>query len=178
MPDRFFPTGSRRDTDEGKPPMSKLPYTALGEVAFVHKHGDGRYGISNWRKGQFISTYLDSAGRHLMAFSRGEDRDLKSGCYHLAQAGWNILCALHQVIYAKRYCHLDDRVDDFGHWVNVEFAKTDTARELERGDRVDRRPENRENGAGGHAARSSTLYPEEASIFTSDGETAFDAMEK
>lgn len=173
MPDRFFPTGSRRDTDEGKPPLSKLPWTALGELAFVHKHGDGHYGVGNWRRGQFISTYVDSAGRHLAAFMRGQDRDLKSGCFHLAQAAWNILCALHQIIHSSRYAHLDDRVDDFGDWVNPEFAKTDTARELEHGDRVDRRPENGENGARGHAVKSPVLYPDGASVFMPDDVPAF-----
>lgn len=168
MPDRFFPTGSRRDTDEGKPPMSKLPWTALGEVAFVHRYGDSHYGVGNWRKGQFLSTYADSCQRHWRAFLCGEDRDLKSSCYHLAMAAWNTLCALHQVIHSKRYAHLDDRIDDFGNWVNAEFAKTETARELERGDQVDRRPENVENNGGGHAVKPSLLYPDGPGGFTSE----------
>lgn len=151
--DRIFPSGSRRDTDEGKPPLSKLPWTALGELAFVHKHGDGHYGVGNWRRGQFISTYLDSAGRHIAAFTRGEDRDTKSRCYHLAQAIWNLACALHQVVYSSRYAHLDDRVDDFGEWVNPVFAQTEAAKALAAGDRLgddasnDGAPE-RHNGGG------------------------------
>lgn len=130
--DRVFPTGSRRD-NAGKPPLSKLPWTALGEVAFVQEYGDGYYGIGNWRKGQTMSTFLDCSDRHVAAFTRGEDMDPKSGKPHLAHAAVNLLYALHQQIHAKHYANLDDRIDDFGNWVNETFAQTDAAKLLAAG---------------------------------------------
>jgi hypothetical protein len=133
MASRNFSTGSRRDVADNKAPLTRLPYKALGEVAFIHQHGDGLYGIHNWRKGQPLSELLNSASRHIAAVVTGEDIDPKSKRYHLAHAAWNVLVALNQTIHSKHYAKLDDRVNEFGDWVSKEFAKTDTAKELERG---------------------------------------------
>lgn len=131
---RVFTTGSRRDSADGKPPLSKLPWTALSEVAFVHQYGDDHYGIGNWRKGQNMSTFLDSCDRHKAAFAKGEDYDPKSGRHHMAHAAWNCLIALHQSLYPDRYAELDDRMTDFGEWVNELFAQTEQAKLLVAGD--------------------------------------------
>ena len=139
--DRFFSTGSRRDSAEGKPPLSKLPFTALGEVAFVHQYGDDHYGIGNWRRGQTMTTFIDSGMRHAKDALRGEDFDPKSGRYHLAHAAWNMLIALHQSMYPEKYAELDDRMDDFGEWVNEMFAQTELAKRLEAGDALKKEPD-------------------------------------
>ena len=106
------------------------------EVAFIHEHGDDLYGFHNWRKGQPLSELLNSGNRHISAAINGEDFDPKSGKYHLAHAAWNILVALHQMIHSEHYAELDDRVDEFGDWVNPVFAATERARELESGSDV------------------------------------------
>ena len=133
MSDRFFVTGSRRDDDNGKPPLSKLPFAALREVALVHKYGDAHYGMGNWRKGQPFSVLSDSMLRHWEAwFVHGESRDPKSGLHHLAHCAWNALVLLYQCVYYRP--ELDDRLSWNGDWLSTEFAKTPLAKKLERGE--------------------------------------------
>ena len=133
MASRNFSTGSRRDIAEGKAPLTRLPYKALEQVSFIHLHGDGLYGLGNWRKGQPMSELLNSGMRHITAVITGEDLDPKSGKHHLAHAAWNILVALNQTIHPEHYAKLDDRIDELGDWISEQFAKTDQARKLERG---------------------------------------------
>jgi hypothetical protein len=133
MTDRVFETGSRRDSDEGKPPLNKLPWAALKEVAFVHQYGDDHYGVGNWRKGQYFSVLADSALRHVTSFLLCEDIDKKSKKYHLAHAAWNCLVLLYEMIFYSKYKHLDDRVEVTGEWHSTAFAVTDRAKALERG---------------------------------------------
>lgn len=132
MHDRHFSTGSRRDNDSDKPPLSKLPFAALREVAHVHKYGDDHYGMGNWRKGQPFSVLSDSMLRHWEAwFVHGEERDPKSGRHHLAHCAWNALILLYEVIFYRP--DLDDRLTWDGEWHSKEFAKTPQAIELEKG---------------------------------------------
>jgi len=132
---RNFSTGSRRDSAEGKPPLSKLMWKALREVAFVHLYGDTHYGQGNWRKGQPYSEASNSMLRHWDAFfNDGEDIDPTSERYHTAHMAWNALFLLHMQLHPEYYAECDDRMDAFGDWVNEAFAQTDTAKELEKGD--------------------------------------------
>jgi len=129
--DRYFSTGGRRDSAEGKPPLSKLAFSSLCEVASVHQFGDDHYGAGNWRKGQPTSVLLDCVYRHLAAFTRGEDLDPKSKLSHLAHAAWNVLVLIHQTVcYPEEYRQLDDRMDDLGRWVSDAFAETPSAKAL------------------------------------------------
>lgn len=80
-----FATGSRRDTDEGKPRLSLIPPLVLSRLAMVYTNGAKKYGDNNWQKGQPLSRYYDSAMRHMLAAREGrEDED------HLFQAAWNM----------------------------------------------------------------------------------------
>jgi hypothetical protein len=133
MTNREFSTGSRRDSDDGKPPFSKLMWTALEEVAQVHKYGDDHYGVGNWRKGQPLTSTIDSAIRHLQKTLKGKDYDSRSKRLHAAHAAWNCLLVVHQQLYPDYYAELDDRIDDFGDWINERFAATDLAKGLEKG---------------------------------------------
>lgn len=130
---RIFTTGSRRDSDTHKAPLSKLPFAALKEVAQVHRYGDARYGMGNWRKGQPFSVLSDSMLRHWEAwFFDGEENNPESGIHHLAHAAWNCLVLVYEVIFYR--AELDDRLDWQGNWMSEEFAKTDLAKQLERGE--------------------------------------------
>ena len=56
------------------------------------ENGAKKYGDRNWELGQPVSTYLDSAIRHLFRYlggSRSED--------HLAAVAWNALCCIETI---------------------------------------------------------------------------------
>jgi len=80
-----FPTGSVRDTREGKGRYDLIAPYALQRLAQHYENGSRKYGDRNWEKGQNLSRYLDSAARHLFKYlggSREED--------HLAAVAWNV----------------------------------------------------------------------------------------
>ena len=76
-----------RKDDSGKIRLSLLPKLALKEVMSVLEHGAVKYGAENWRKlDNLQDRYTDSAFRHLLSDSLGEDIDVDSEHYHLACA--------------------------------------------------------------------------------------------
>lgn len=80
-----FPTGSVRDTRDGKGRFDLIPPLFLRRLAAVYEKGAAKYGDNNWQKGQPLRRFFDSTMRHLMAVREGqEDED------HLFQAIWNI----------------------------------------------------------------------------------------
>lgn len=82
-----FPTGSRRDTREGKGRFDLLPCRAMRRLAIHFAAGAAKYESRNWEKGQPLSRYMDSALRHAFAHLEGQrDED------HLIAAAWNLLC--------------------------------------------------------------------------------------
>jgi hypothetical protein len=85
-----MPTGSVRDTREGKGRFDLISPFALRRLAGVYERGSRKYAARNWEKGQPFSRCLDSALRHLNAFAMGwTDED------HLAQALWNVAAIIH-----------------------------------------------------------------------------------
>lgn len=81
-----FPSGSVRDTPEGKGRPSLIPTLVTARLGAVYEAGAKKYGDHNWRKGQPLSRFFDSAIRHTMAAMDGkEDED------HLFQAVWNLV---------------------------------------------------------------------------------------
>jgi hypothetical protein len=85
-----MPTGSVRDTREGKGRFDLISPFALRRLAGVYERGSVKYAARNWEKGQPFSRCLDSALRHLNCFAMGwTDED------HASQAAWNILAILH-----------------------------------------------------------------------------------
>ena len=81
-----FPTGSVRDTREGKGRYDLLPPHAIYLVARQFEEGALKYGDGNWLKGQPLSRYVDSALRHLFKHMGGETDER-----HDVAAAWNIL---------------------------------------------------------------------------------------
>jgi hypothetical protein len=85
-----MPTGSVRDTREGKGRFELISPFALRRLAGVYERGAAKYASRNWEKGQPFSRFLDSALRHLNSFAMGwTDED------HLSQALWNVAAIIH-----------------------------------------------------------------------------------
>lgn len=82
-----FPSGSVRDTRDGKGRFDLLPTRAIREVARHFEAGAVKYGDRNWEKGQPLSRYVDSALRHSFAALEGQHDE-----NHAAAAAWNWLC--------------------------------------------------------------------------------------
>ena len=109
-----FPTGSVRDTNEGKGRFDLLPYYAIMEISKHFEKGSKKYNLNNWRLGQPLSRYFDSAQRHLAKLAMGFKDEP-----HLDAAIWNLLCFMET---KKRIelGQLDANLNDFP-YVNMEF---------------------------------------------------------
>ncbi len=84
-----FPSGSVRDTQEGKGRFDLIPPYALRRLAVHYENGARKYGDRNWEKGQPLARYWCSANRHLLDYLEGKtDED------HLAAAAWNIFAII------------------------------------------------------------------------------------
>lgn len=86
---REFKTGAVRDMAQGKGRCDLMPACSLIRLSKHYEAGAIKYGERNWEKGIPISSYLDSAFRHLFKYMDGmDDED------HLAAAAFNVLCAM------------------------------------------------------------------------------------
>jgi hypothetical protein len=86
---REFDTGAVRDMQEGKGRCDLLPAVAVLRLARHFENGCIKYGDRNWEKGIPVSSFTDSAIRHLMKYLDGQqDED------HLCAAAWNCMCAM------------------------------------------------------------------------------------
>lgn len=92
--------------DNGKPPMSLVPYGPVSQVAEVFAFGAKKYAAHNWRKGMKWSRLIDAIERHIGEFKSGNNEDLESGLSHIAHAATNCLFLLQ---YLRDYPELDDR---------------------------------------------------------------------
>ena len=92
-----FPTGSRRDTRDGKGRYDLISPIALERMALLMERGAKKYGERNREKGQPLSRFLDSAVRHLMEHLAGHrDED------HVIQAAWNCFALVHTEVMILR----------------------------------------------------------------------------
>lgn len=86
---REFSTGAVRDMAEGKGDMVSMPWEALLRLSKHYEAGAKKYARWNFRKGIPVSSFIDSACRHLAKYQCGlDDED------HLAAAAFNILGAM------------------------------------------------------------------------------------
>jgi hypothetical protein len=86
---REFATGAVRDMAEGKGDMVSMPWEALLRLSKHYEAGAKKYDRWNYRKGIPVSSFIDSACRHLAKYQCGlDDED------HLAAAAFNILGAM------------------------------------------------------------------------------------
>lgn len=85
-----FNTGSRRDSQEGKPWPDLISPFMLDRLGKHYATGAIKYAERNWELGQPSSQYLRSAFRHLIAYLMGKrDED------HLSAIIWNITGVIH-----------------------------------------------------------------------------------
>jgi hypothetical protein len=86
---RSFDTGAVRDMAEGKGDMVSIPAEALLRLSRHYEAGAKKYNRFNFRKGIPVSSFIDSALRHIMKYECGcDDED------HLSAAAFNILGAM------------------------------------------------------------------------------------
>lgn len=84
-----FSTGAVRDMHEGKGDMASIPWEAILRLSKHYENGAKKYERWNYRKGINLSSYIDSACRHLAKYQCGcDDED------HLAAAAFNVLGAM------------------------------------------------------------------------------------
>lgn len=86
---REFETGAVRDISAGKGRFDLLPPEAITAFAVHMENGCVKYGERNWEKGISLSSFLDSAMRHLFKYLMGM-RDEP----HLEAAFWNLGCLI------------------------------------------------------------------------------------
>ena len=99
-----FNTGAVRDMHKGKGDMLSLPMAALLRLSLLQEEGAEKYGRFNYLKGIPLSSFLDSAERHLAKYIAGwDDED------HLAAAAFNILGALQMEEEHPEMCDLKSR---------------------------------------------------------------------
>lgn len=84
-----FQSGAVRDMSEGKGDMVSIPWEAILRLSRHYEAGAKKYQRWNYRKGINLSSYIDSACRHLAKYQCGcDDED------HLAAAAFNVLGAM------------------------------------------------------------------------------------
>lgn len=84
-----FDTGAVRDMHEGKGDMASIPWEAILRLSKHYEAGAKKYDRWNFRKGIPVSSFIDSACRHLAKYQCGcDDED------HLAAAAFNVLGAM------------------------------------------------------------------------------------
>lgn len=87
--ERIFSTNAIRDSSEGKGDMVSVPWEAILRLSRHYQEGAKRYERWNYRKGIPVSSFIDSACRHLAKYQCGcDDED------HLAAAAFNVLGAM------------------------------------------------------------------------------------
>lgn len=99
-----FSTGAVRDMHEGKGDMVSLPNAAILRLSKHYEAGAKKYGRWNYTKGIPVSSFLDSALRHLFKYLDGwDDED------HLSAAAFNILGAMEMEAHHPEMNDLPNR---------------------------------------------------------------------
>ena len=121
---RQFDTGAVRDMQEGKGRMDLLPACAIMRVARHFEAGAVKYGDRNWERGIPLSSFIDSALRHLFKYQDGQaDED------HLCAAAWNLLCALWTEEKRPDLINIPSRPDYAG---GAQYGREDEAEMVEK----------------------------------------------
>lgn len=86
---REFTTGAVRDMAEGKGDMLSMPWESILRLSKQYEAGAQKYGRFNYQKGIPVSSFMDSAMRHISKYLCGADDE-----DHLSAAAFNILGAM------------------------------------------------------------------------------------
>ena len=101
---RAFETGAVRDMAVGKGDMVSLPNAAILRLSKHYENGSLKYGRWNYTKGIPLSSFLDSALRHIFKYLDGwDDED------HLSAAAFNVLGAMEMEAHHKELIDLPNR---------------------------------------------------------------------
>lgn len=103
-----FVTGSQRDSRTGKGRFDLVPFHPLQRLAQLYERGAIKYQPGNWKKGQPLSRYQDSAARHLYQLIDGDKSE-----DHAAAVAWNMF-AFMWTAEAIRTGKLPAELDDIG----------------------------------------------------------------
>lgn len=96
-----FSSGAVRDLHSGKGDMLSVPWAAMLRVSKRYENGAAKYGRYNYLKGIPVSSFIDSALRHLAKYVAGwDDED------HLAAAAFNVLGAIQMEEHNPDMCDL------------------------------------------------------------------------
>lgn len=81
--------------------------TMILELACHYEDGCKKYGENNWKKGIPVSSYIDSAVRHLLKHIRGDsdERHDRAFC-------WNIVCAMWTIENKPDYMDLPFKYEE------------------------------------------------------------------
>lgn len=96
---------------------NKSIYHTMVRFSKHYENGAKKYGDNNWRKGQPISRYYDSAMRHLWKLM---DNDIEED--HASALLWNLTCILQTKKDVARG-FLPESIDDFPYDHNELFGK-------------------------------------------------------
>ena len=100
----MFESGAVRDMHEGKGDMVSLPNSAILRLSKHYESGAKKYGRWNYTKGIPVSSFLDSALRHIFKYLDGwDDED------HMSAAAFNILGAMEMEAKHKELIDIPNR---------------------------------------------------------------------
>lgn len=89
-----FPSGMRRDSDDGKPRYDLIPEPMLTRWAELMARGAKKYGENNWllaNSPEELQRFKASAYRHFVAWLRGdEDEDHGVAVFYNISAAENV----------------------------------------------------------------------------------------
>lgn len=101
---RNFPTGAVRDMATGKGDMVSLPPDAMLRLSVLYENGAVKYDRFNYLKGIPVTSFIDSALRHIFKYMAGyDDED------HLSSAIFNLLGAEQMEANNPEMCDLPTR---------------------------------------------------------------------
>ena len=99
-----FGSAAVRDMHEGKGDMVSLPNSAILRLSKHYESGAKKYGRWNYTKGIPVSSFLDSALRHIFKYLDGwDDED------HMSAAAFNILGAMEMEAKHKELIDIPTR---------------------------------------------------------------------
>ena len=99
-----FESGAVRDMHEGKGDMVSLPNAAILRLSKHYENGAKKYGRWNYTKGIPVSSFMDSALRHIFKYLDGwDDED------HISAAAFNILGAMEMEAKHKELIDIPTR---------------------------------------------------------------------
>ena len=102
---RVLSKGGTKD-DSQKNRLELIPVSGIEGIGRAMTFGAKKYADHNWAKGFNYSRLIGAAMRHLMAWTRGEDKDPESGLSHLDHLG---ACVVMLIAHETENLGTDDR---------------------------------------------------------------------